>query len=102
MGKPIRVPPPLLRHVLATHLRHTQNVPAEAVAYLLHHRVVFPNATRAISISEATAYYSRMPLEKLLALLFDAQSQLASFQKRSYLQVPALHTLDQIDEALHR
>ncbi len=101
-GKPIRVAPHLLRHVLATHLRHTQNIPAEAVAYLLHHRVIFPNSTRAISISEATAYYSRMPLEKLLALLFDAQSQLSSFQKRSYLQVPPLHTLDQMDEALRR
>jgi hypothetical protein len=101
-GKPIRVAPHLLRHVLATHLRHTQNVPAEAVAYLLHHRVIFPHSTQAISISEATAYYSRMPLEKLLALLFDAQSQLSVFQKRSYLQVPPLHTLDQMDEALRR
>ncbi len=101
-GEPIRVAPHLLRHVLATHVRHVQNVPAEAVAYLLHHRVTLPDSTRALSIPEATAYYSRMPVEQLLALLFDAQSRLSSFSKNSYLQVPHLQTLAQMDEALRQ
>jgi hypothetical protein len=44
-GKPIRIAPHLLRHVLATHIRTVQNVPAEAVAYLLHHRVLLSGST---------------------------------------------------------
>ena len=79
-GKPIRVAPHLLRHVLATHMRIMKRVPAEAVAYLLHHRVTLTGSPHALSVSEATAYYSRMPTERLLALLFDAQSQFSSHQ----------------------
>jgi hypothetical protein len=39
-----------------------QNVPAEAVAYLLHHRVILSGSTHALTIPEATAYYSRLPI----------------------------------------
>ena len=101
-GKPIRIVPHLLRHVLATHARTVQQVPAEAVAYLLHHRVTLSDSTRALSIPEATAYYSRMPVAQLLALLFEAQSTLGLRQERSYLQAPTPRTLEQMDEALRQ
>jgi hypothetical protein len=101
-GKPIRVAAHLLRHVLATHARTVKKVPAEAVAYLLHHRVVLPDSTRALTISEATAYYSRLPLEQLLALLYEAQSQLSRHHPPSYLQVPPPRTLEQMDAALRQ
>ncbi len=101
-GTPIRVVTHLLRHVLATHARHVQKVPAEAVAFLLHHRVTLGDATRALTISEATAYYSRMPMERLLALLFDAQSTFAPRGAHSFLQVPPSRTLEQMDAALRK
>lgn len=101
-GKPIHVATHLLRHVLATHARQVKNVPAEAVAYLLHHRVTIEGASHAISIPEATAYYSRMPVERLLALLFEAQAQFSPLQKRSYLQVPPPRTLQQMEAALRQ
>ncbi len=101
-GKPIRVATHLLRHVLATHARTIQNVPAEAVAYLLHHRVLLPDGTgtRAVSISEATSYYSAMTTEQLLAMLFEAQSQMSPTRNVSYLQVPSPRSLEQMDAAL--
>jgi len=101
-GKPIRVATHLLRHVMATHARTIQNVPAEAVAYLLHHRVLLPDGTgtRTLSISEATAYYSGMTTEQLLAMLFEAQSQISSTRNVSYLQVPSPRSLEQMDAAL--
>ena len=101
-GEPIRIAPHLLRHVLATHARTVQNIPAEAVAYLLHHRVTLPGSTRALTVPEATAYYSRMPVSHLLALLFEVQSTLVSEQGRSYLHVPSPQTLEQMDEALRK
>lgn len=101
-GKPIRVLPHLLRHIMATHARTIQNVPAEAVAYLLHHRVLLPDGTgtRALSISEATSYYSGMTMEQCLSMLFEAQSQLSSQRNASYLQVPPPRSLEQMEEAL--
>ncbi len=101
-GEPIRIAPHLLRHVLATHARTVQNIPAEAVAYLLHHRVTLPDSTCALTISEATAYYSRLPIGKLLALLSDVQSTLVSPQGHSYLHVPDLSTIEQKEAALRR
>lgn len=101
-GEPIWIAPHLLRHVLATHARTVQNIPAEALAYLLHHRVTLPESTRALTLSEATAYYSRLPVTKLLALLFEVQSTLVSGQGRSYLQVPSPQTLEQMGEALRK
>ncbi|HET8852800.1 MAG TPA: hypothetical protein VFN02_09755, partial [Ktedonobacteraceae bacterium] len=101
-GKPIHVATHLLRHLLATHARQIKNVPAEAVAYLLHHRITLESSSHALSIPEATAYYSRMPVERLLALLFEAQSQFSSPQKRSYLQVPPPRTLEQMEAALRQ
>ncbi len=99
-GEPIRVVTHLLRHVLATHARQVKNVPAEAVAYLLHHRVTLPDRPQALTIPEATAYYSRMPVTQLLALLFEVQATLLSEQARSYLQVPSPRTLEHSDETL--
>jgi hypothetical protein len=99
-GKPIRIAPHLLRHVLATHARTVQNIPAEAIAYLLHHRVTLSASPQALTIPEATAYYSRLPVAQLLALLFEAQSTLISDQGRSYLQAPSPQTLEHMDEAL--
>ena len=101
-GEPIRVAPPLLRHVLATHARTVQKIPAEAVAYLLHHRVTLPDSSYALTISEATAYYSRLPVSHLLALLFEVQSMIVSGQGRSYLQAPSPQTLEQMDEVLRK
>ena len=102
VGNPIRIAPHLLRHVLATHARTVQNIPAEAVAYLLHHRMKLPGSSHALTIPEATAYYSRLPVTQLLALLFEVQSQLSSGQGRSYLQAPSPQTLEQMDEALRK
>jgi hypothetical protein len=101
-GKPIRVATHLLRHVMATHTRTIEHVPAEAVAYLLHHRVLLPDGagTRAVSISEATAYYSSMTMEQLLAMLFEAQTQMSPGRNVSYLQVPSPRSLEQMDAAL--
>ncbi len=101
-GDPIRIAPHLLRHVLATHARTALNVPAEAIAYLLHHRVRLEGSSQALTIPEATAYYSRLPVAQLLALLFEIQPQLSSDQGRSYLQAPSPHTLEQMDEALRK
>ena len=101
-GTPIRVAAHLLRHVLATHARQVQKVPAEAVAFLLHHRVILPNMTRTLTISEATAYYSRMTMEQVLALLAEAQSVLAPDHPPSYLYVPPPRTLEELDEAVRR
>lgn len=101
-GKPIRIAPHLLRHVLATHARTVQNMPAEALAYLLHHRVTLPGSSQALTLPEATAYYSRLPVAKLLALLFEVQSTLVSDQGHSYLPVPSPQTLEQMDEALRK
>ena len=84
----------------ATHARTAQKVPAEAVAYLLHHRVTLQGSTHALSIPEATAYYSRLPLERLLALLFEAQSQISSHIISSYLQVPLPKPMEQMEETL--
>jgi hypothetical protein len=101
-GQPIRIAAHLLRHVLATHARTVKNVPAEAVAFLLHHRVTLEGSPRALSIPEATAYYSRLPVDRLLALLFEAQSQLSSSRIPSYLQVPPPRTLEQMDAVLRQ
>ena len=101
-GKPIRIVPHLLRHMLATHARTVQNIPAEAVAYLLHHRVTLSGSTQALSVPEATAYYSRLPTAQLLALLFEAQSTLSPSHERTYLQAPSPRTLDRMDEALRQ
>ncbi len=51
-------------------------------------------------IPEATAYYSRLPTARLLALLFEAQSTLTVSGERTYLQAPSPRTLEQMDEAL--
>lgn len=101
-GKPIQVATHLLRHVLATHARQVKNVPAEAVAYLLHHRMTLEGSSHTLSIPEATAYYSRMPTERLLALLFEAQAQFSAQQQPSYLQVPPPRTLEQMEAALRQ
>lgn len=101
-GTPIRVATHLLRHVLATHARHVEKVPAEAVAFLLHHRVTLEGSPHALSIPEATAYYSRMPVEQLLALLFDAQSRFTSSPLGSYLHVPPPGSVQEMDAALRR
>jgi hypothetical protein len=101
-GEPIRIAPHLLRHVLSTHAKTVQKIPAEALAYLLHHRVHLSDSTRALTLPEATAYYSRLPIAELLALLADVQSTLIPNQGHSYLPVPLLQTLEQKDEALRK
>jgi len=101
-GEPIRIAPHLLRHVLATHARTALNIPAEAIAYLLHHRVKLEGTSRALTIPEATAYYSRLLVAQLLALLFEIQPQLSFDQGRSYLQAPSPQTLEHMDEALRK
>jgi hypothetical protein len=101
-GDPIRIAPHLLRHVLATHARTALNIPAEAVAYLLHHRVRLEGTSGALTIPEATAYYSRLPVAQLLALLFEIQPQQIADQGRSYLQAPSPQTLSHMDSALRK
>jgi hypothetical protein len=64
--------------------------------------VKLEGTSRALTIPEATAYYSRLPVAQLLALLFEIQPQLASDPGRSYLQAPSPQTLEQMDEALRK
>jgi len=99
-GQPIRVGPHLLRHVLATHARHTAHVPAEAIAYLLHHRVSGDTVTSLGSLPEATRYYSQMPVDQQMALLFEAQSTLMAHGVPMPLHAPAPRDVARMDAAL--
>jgi hypothetical protein len=68
-GTRIRVTTHLLRHVMATDLRQNGNVPAEAVAFLLHHHVGATAGPAPWQVPAATAYYSGMTLEQRLGLV---------------------------------
>jgi hypothetical protein len=76
-GTRIRVTTHLLRHVMATDLRQNGNVPAEAVAFLLHHRVGATAGPAPWQVPAATAYYSGMTLDQRLGLVVARQTALA-------------------------
>jgi len=77
-GTRIRVTTHLLRHVMATDLRQNGNVPADAVAFLLHHRVGATAGPAPWQVPAATAYYSGMTLEQRLGLVAARQTALAA------------------------
>lgn len=77
-GARIRVTTHLLRHVMATDLRQNGNVPAEAVAFLLHHRVGATAGPAPWQVPAATAYYSGMTLDQRLGLVAARQTALAA------------------------
>src|SRR5262249_37048702 len=77
-GTLIRVHTHLLRHVMATDLRQNGHVPAEAVAFLLHHRGADGPALPRWAIPAATAYYSGMTEEMRLGLVAARQAALAT------------------------
>ena len=101
-GQPIRIGPHLLRHVLATHARHTMHVPAEAIAYLLHHRASGDAATPPSALPEATRYYSQMPVDQQVSLLFEVQATLMAHGTPTPLHAPAPRDLAHMDAALRQ
>jgi len=84
----------LLRHVMATAARHEHGVPAEAVAYVLHHQ------QQGFDIPIATQYYSQrteaQQLSDLAEFLTDVEEQTSSI----ILSMPNERTLAQMDEDL--
>jgi len=91
-GEPFVVSTHLLRHVMATAARQEHEVPAEVLAFVLHHQQV----GRALPV--ATEYYSQMTEEQRLAALsvfmIDVEEQAASI----LLSMPAERTVEQMNE----
>ncbi len=77
-GVVIRVNTHLLRHVMATDLRQNGHVPAEAVAFILHHRVADAPGPSPWQVPAATSYYSGMTEEMRLGLVAARQATLAT------------------------
>lgn len=99
-GHRIRIATHLCRHVFATSARHTHHVPAEALAWMLHHRRVPLPQSGTPALPAATAYYSELPREQQLALLHDAQVAMATTTSPSALHPPTAQELSQLDEEL--
>lgn len=77
-GEPILIVTHLLRHLTATHARHYQRVPVEIVAHLLlHHKLVRAGRGGAgrLMAPAVTEYYSRMPMQEQLGLLYTLQER---------------------------
>jgi hypothetical protein len=103
-GTVIRVNTHLLRHVMATDLRQTGHVPAEAVAFILHHRIADAPGPSPWPVPAATSYYSGMTEEMRLGLVAARQAALATARVAvRRVQTPAPAALDllmQHDEEL--
>jgi len=95
-GDRIRIAPHLCRHILATTARHDYEVPLEAVAYLLHHRVA-PDGDRPLSVTEATHYYSEMSRDRQLALLHELQGEIARRSCQYPMRPPTERELEEMD-----
>lgn len=93
-GEPFVVSTHLLRHVMATAARHEHEVPAEVLAFVLHHQQT------GLAIPVATEYYSQMTEEQRLVALsefmIDVEEQAASI----LLSMPDERTWEQMDEDL--
>lgn len=90
-GEPVRLSSHLLRHVVATYARHEADVPARAVAQMLHHQLPQGGhhaADPSRGVPAATEYYSREPIEDALSQLLAFQARLTAKQAAFVLQVP--------------
>ncbi len=93
-GERFTVSTHLLRHVMATVARHEYEVPAEVVAFVLHHQ------QSDLPVPMATEYYSRMPEEQQLKILAEFLIELEEQAANVLLNVPKERTLEQMDEDL--
>ncbi len=98
-GEPIRIATHLCRHVLAASARHQYKVPPEAIRWLLHHRAVRTEMVGKHAIPEATEYYTESR-ELQLALLHEAQMEIANVPQPFALQLPTQAELDTMDDDL--
>lgn len=93
-GERFTVSTHLLHHVMATVARHEYEVPAEVIAFVLHHQ------QKSLAIPVATEYYSQMPEEQRLKILADFSMDLEEQAANVLLNVPDERTLEQMDEDL--
>jgi hypothetical protein len=93
-GEPFMVSTHLLRHVMATAARQEHEVPAEAVAYVLHHKQV------GLAIPEATQYYSQQTQEQQLQALAEFLETVEDQATSIVLSMPDERTLSQMDDDL--
>jgi hypothetical protein len=93
-GERFTVSTHLLRHVMATVARHEYKVPAEVIAFVLHHE------QQGSTIPVATQYYSQMPEEQRLKLLAEFQMDLEEQAANVLLSVPNERTLEHMEEDL--
>lgn len=93
-GEPFAVSAHLLRHVMATAARHAYDVPAEAIAYVLHHQ------QDGCAIPIATQYYSQRTEEQQLTDLAEFQFDVEEQASTIILAMPSERTLAQMEEDL--
>lgn len=93
-GEPFVVSTHLLRHVMSTAARHEHAVPAEVIAFVLHHQ------QSGLAIPVATEYYTRMPEEQRLVALGEFMIELEEQASSILLSMPDERTLEQMNEDL--
>jgi len=93
-GEPFVVSTHLLRHVMATAARHGHEVPAEVIAFVLHHQQT------GLAIPVATEYYSQMTEQQRLMALAEFMADVEEQATDILLSLPDQRTLDHMDEDL--
>ncbi|HEU5379990.1 MAG TPA: hypothetical protein VFV38_31595 [Ktedonobacteraceae bacterium] len=93
-GEPFVISTHLLRHVMATAARHEYDVPAEAVAYTLHHH------QSGHSLPIATQYYSQQTEDQQLMILAEFMGNLEEQAASVLLTMPGERQLAEMDEDL--
>lgn len=96
-GRAITITPHKLRHAVAASARHRHNVPAEAVAWLLHHRQPRSSPPEA-RVGAATLYYSQAPAGDTVALLQAFQTDLVLEGAEIVLPPIEPHELEHLSE----
>jgi len=108
-GKRIFVAPHLLRHVFATAARHTYQVPGEAVAWVLHHKMATSESTEQYArnsmlthapLPPATEYYSRETEDHALERVATFQLELDLDCGSLDIMVPDERDLESMNESL--
>jgi len=77
-GEAIEIVTHLLRHVATAHSRHVKKVPEEIIAtYMLHHKLLRVDVPgpRRFGTSLITDYYTRLPRQDQLGLLYTLQTR---------------------------
>lgn len=93
-GEPFVVSTHLLRHVMSTAARHEHAVPAEVLAFVLHHQQSGP------AIPAATEYYTRMPEEQGVVAFGEFMIEVEEQTSSILLSLPDERTLEQMNEDL--